>query len=533
MREDKNGPSRMGNRMIDVANLRCSGTPRRAYVRCSLAIVFSTTALLLGACAVGAQSSPTSSEPKKIQLVPCTEAGVPSGVRCGRLEVFENRAAGSGRKIALNIVVLPAKNEKHEADALFFLPGGPGYGGADSYLQQPGDGPLGGFREKRDVVFVDYRGTGRSHPLPCPIYPATPTAADFFLDAATFLADRTATCREQLSKDSDLTRYTTPNVVDDLDDVRAALGFEQINLYGTSYGSRVALIYMRRHPAHLRSVILEAVETTRSHTPLYAARGMQHALDRLLEDCAADAECHAAFPKLKADLETVLASLDKSPAKFDLPVKGGPAIHVEISNRTFVDRLIQLLYNPGVSRILPFAIHQAASGDFTFYASAINLVLGGAEDSFSRGMYLSVMCSEDVGWISDEDAKREMAGTLMGMGLIEASRAACKAWPRSNIAADYTQPVTASVPVLLLAGDLDPVTPAWLARDAAAHLPNSLLTVNPMGGHGTKSRACQIPLMEKFVEQGSGKSLDVSCVANSQRPAFVTDAAGAARMLQF
>lgn len=493
-------------------------------------------ALLAVAIAANAQSpaAGASAAAPKIQLTPCAQSGELASARCGKLDVFENRAAMSGRKIPLTIVVLSATGKKAEPDPVFYLPGGPGLGAADSYLKQAGGGNLfAGMREKRDVVYVDYRGTGRAHPLPCPIYGADPTVNDFFVDPVTFLADRTAACREQLSKDADLTQYTTPNIVDDLDDVRAALGYEQINLYGISYGTRVGMIYLRRHPEHIRAVILEAVEPPMAHTPLYVSRGMQNALNRFIEDCGADAACNAAFPKLKADFEAVLSSLGKAPARFEFTGANGKKVAVELSRRMFIERMIELLYNPGVSRILPFVIHQAANGDFSTYAAAIERLLAGNETGMSRGMYLAVQCSEDVAWISVQDAARETAGTLLGTSLIDSDHAACKAWPHTSITSEYTEPVTAAVPALLLLGDLDPITPAWMAREAVKHLPNGLLTVNPMGGHGTKSRRCQIPLMEKFIEQGSAKSLDLSCVANSQRPAFVTDAAAAARLLQF
>jgi pimeloyl-ACP methyl ester carboxylesterase len=493
-------------------------------------------AILAMAIAANAQApaAPASTAAPKIQLTQCAQSGELANARCGKLDVFENRAAMSGRKIPLTIVVLPATGKKAEPDPVFYLPGGPGYGAADSYLKQQGGGNLfGGMREKRDVVYVDYRGTGRAQALPCPIYGADPTVNDFFVDPATFLGEKTAACREQLSKDADLTQYTTPNIVDDLEDVRAALGYEQINLYGISYGTRVGMIYLRRHPEHLRSVILEAVEPPMAHTPLYVSRGMQHALDRLMADCGADTACNTAFPKLKADFDAVLDSIGKAPAKFEFTSANGKKVAVELSRRMFIERMIELLYNPGVSRILPFAIHQAANGDFSAYAAAIERLLSGNENGMSRGMYLAVQCSEDVAWISDQDAARETSGTLLGMSLIDSDHAACKAWPHTSITAEYTEPVTAIVPVLLLSGDLDPITPSWMAREAVKHLPNGLLTVNPAGGHGTKSRTCQIPLIEKFIEQGNAKSLDLSCVANSQRPAFVTDGAAAARMLQF
>ena len=501
----------------------------RSIGRCAIASM--AFVAMLGATRI-VQAQEVQQPAKKVELAPCGTTPQLAAAKCGTFDVFENREKQSGRRISLHVVVIPSKSAKPAADPLFYLVGGPGYGAASSYVSGGGgEGPLSGFRETRDIVFVDYRGTGTSHPLVCPIYPPNPTAADLLADRVETLDARVTACRDQLSKDADLTQYTTPNIVDDLDDVRAAVGYNKINLYGTSYGSRVAMIYLRRHPEHLRAVILEAVEPPPSHTPLYAAKGAQYALDRVIKDCVADAACHAAFPSPKGDLDAVLGALAQAPAKFQFAAGKDQTISIELSLRAFTDRMIQLLYNPGISRMFPYIIHEAAKRDFAPFASAMNVLLGGDEDSFSRGMYLSVMCSEDVAWITDAAAARETSGTLIGTALIDSSRAACKAWPRTSVAEDYTRPVSSAVPVLLLAGDLDPVTPAFLAKDAAQHLSNSLLADNPFGGHGTKSRTCQIPLMEKFIEQGSAKGLDASCVAASKRPPFITDDASANAML--
>lgn len=490
--------------------------------------------ILLLASAAYTQTPLENGGRSKIQLSPCGSSGELAAARCGTLDVFENRAAGSGRKIPIQVVVVPAKSDKPARDPVFFLPGGPGTGAADSFLSSGGAGManlLGGFRAQRDIVFVDYRGTGRSHPLPCPIYPPSPTVNDYLTDPVSYLPAKTVACREQLEKDADLAQYNTPNIVDDLDDVRMALGYTQINLYGMSYGTRVGMVYLRRHPEGLRAVILEAVDPPFSRLPLYVARAAQQVIDRTIADCAADSACRGAYPNLNAEFDAVLARLEKAPAKFQFADAKGVMVSVELSRRMFMDRMLEMIYTPGASRMLPYIIHRASMDDFSAYASAIERLFSGSEDGMSRGMYLSVMCGEDVDWITEQDAAREASGTLIGSSLVDAEFAACKSWPRSRILEDYAQPVTSSVPVLLLSGELDPVTPAWMAKEAAKHLRNALLSVNPAGGHGTKSRTCQIPMMEKFIEQGSAKGLDVSCVADSRRPPFITDSSSAAQLL--
>ena len=510
------------------------GRTNCAARRLAGAVAAAVASILLFAGAACGQTAPQAGSRSKIQLSPCGSSGELAAARCGTLDVFENRTAGSGRKIPIHVVVVPSKSAKPAGDPLFFLPGGPGTGGADSLLSSGGAGLsnlFGGFRAQRDIVFVDYRGTGRSHPLPCPIYPSNPTVNDFLTDPVSYLPAKTAACREQLEKDADLAQYNTPNIVDDLDDVRAALGYKQINLYGMSYGTRVGMVYLRRHPESLRAVVLEAVDPPFSHLPLYVARAAQQVIDRTIADCAADSACRGAYPNLKSEFDAVLTRLEKAPAKFEFADAKGVKVSVELSRRMFTDRMLEMIYTPGASRVLPYIIHRAAMDDYSAYAAAIERLVSGSEDGLSRGMYLSVICGEDVDWITEQDAAREAAGTLIGRSLVDAEFAACKSWPRSRIGEDYVQPVTSSVPVLLLSGELDPVTPAWMAREAAKHLQNALLSVNPAGGHGTKSRTCQIPMMEKFIEQGSAKGLDVSCVADSKRPPFITDEASANALL--
>jgi pimeloyl-ACP methyl ester carboxylesterase len=254
-----------------------------------------------------------SKQRRNLQLTPCGSPNDSAQALCGQYEVFENRAAQAGRKIKLNLVVLPALAAQPAPDPVFFLAGGPGQGAAGS--ARSGGGSLAQqLRLERDLVFVDQRGTGQSQQLDCNLYGADQEAQSYFNDL--FPVDKVRDCRQELEKSADLKLYTTPVAMDDLDEVRAALGYAQINLYGASYGTLAALQYLRQHPAQVRSLTLAGVATPETKMPLHFAKGAQEAMEKLIADCATDETCRAAFPQFKTELAAVLARLDKGAVSF-------------------------------------------------------------------------------------------------------------------------------------------------------------------------------------------------------------------------
>src|SRR5687768_3739056 len=267
--------------------------------------------LLFASIQVGARRPDT---PKpSLELKTCQVRGIKGDAKCGTLEVFENRATRKGRKIPINVVVLPATGSKREPDALFYFAGGPGSAATE-------DAPgivdiLARIREHRDLVFVDQRGTGQSNPLNCDLF--NPADTQSFLGSF-FPVDDVRKCREQLEPKADLTLYTTNIAMDDLDDIRAALGYEQINLYGGSYGTRAALVYLRRHPKHVRTAILHGVAPTNQFMPRNFPQDAERALQGVLSECEADEACRRAFPQVKADAQRVLEQLLQSPAQAEV-----------------------------------------------------------------------------------------------------------------------------------------------------------------------------------------------------------------------
>lgn len=456
---------------------------------------------------------------KALVLKDCEVQGVQGKAKCGTLEVFEDRAARKGRKINLNIVVLPATSDKREPDPLFYFAGGPGSGATEDAagIAQV----FARIREHRDLVFVDQRGTGRSNPLNCEFYDANDLQSQL---GYFFPLDDIRKCRTQLEPKADLKLYTTTIAMDDIDDARAALGYERINLFGGSYGTRASLTYLKRHPQHVRAAILQGISPMNQLMPRDFPQDTERALQGVLSECVADQQCNTAFPNIKAEASTVLAQLIKGPVEVEVQKPHSTdRVKVKLSRDLAAEAIRYMLYSPiGASRV-PLIIHLAAQGNFAPLTRAaleyrVNLVATG-----SNGMYLSVTCAEDLPWIKPGDGERNAANTFLGDYRLRQQREACALWPRATIEVDYAKPVRSDAPVLILTGEWDPVTPPSNGDAAAKTLKNSLHIVVPHGAHGLgglEGINCIDRILTEFVERGTSKDLDTSCVQSIRRKGF-------------
>jgi pimeloyl-ACP methyl ester carboxylesterase len=454
-----------------------------------------------------------------VDLKPCKPQGIEGEAKCGTLEVFENRATQKGRKIPINILVLPATGPQREPDPLFYFAGGPGSAATEDargIVQL-----LAAMRPRRDLVFVDQRGTGQSNPLNCELFNAADPQSYL---GSFFPLDDVRKCREQLEPKADLTLYTTDIAMDDLDDVRAALGYEQINLYGASYGTRAALVYLRRHPKHVRTVILHGVAPTNQFMPRSFPQDTERALQGVLSECEADEECHKAFPQVKTDAARVLENLLQSPAEAEVkPPRSKDPVKVKLNRNIVAETVRYMMYSPGGARRVPLFLHAAAEGNYAPLAQAAfffrqNLVATG-----SNGMYLSVTCAEDLPYVKREEAKQIGANTFLGSYRYDQQSAACELWPRAKIDSKYAGPVRSDKPVLILTGEWDPVTPPSQGDAVAKTLPNSLHIVVNDGAHGfggLQGLDCLDRLMSQFVDRATVKDLDTSCTKNIKRAGF-------------
>jgi pimeloyl-ACP methyl ester carboxylesterase len=453
----------------------------------------------------------------RVVLQPCKVPGLPEEVRCGTYEVFEDRSSRSGRKIALNIVVVPALSSNPAPDPLFWLEGGPGADATRTVFAARSF--LSDIRKSRDLVFVDQRGTGKSNPLMCDVGDSPEDLQKFF--GGTPLRESLRICRESLEKIANLKLYTTPIAMDDLDEVRDALGYAKINLAGTSYGSLASQVYLRQHGDHVRAVFLGGVATPNIKQPLQFARSAQHALDLLFEDCAADQLCRETFPKLREEFYALLARFKDGPLRVELIRPSDKQKQSVLLYRdSFTDRLRLMLTTTATARYVPAVVHAAFQNDFIPFESAA--VITNPGDGLARGMYFSVTCSEGARFISTEDLARETAGTFMGDSRVRIHMDACNDWPRGDIPATFIDPVKSNLPVLMIVGEVDAAAGPWFAEAAIKFLPNGRLVKIRYFGHQF-GETCTKSIFSTFIEKGSVVALDTSCTDAIRRPEFATE----------
>jgi pimeloyl-ACP methyl ester carboxylesterase len=469
-------------------------------------------ALLVGL--LGCTSKPAPS--RTLALSPCRLPGVDGRLRCGTFDVFEDRAAKTGRKLSLHVAVMPALAPSPAPDPVFILAGGPGQ--AASEIAPILAAAFSRVNRDRDLVFVDQRGTGRSHKLECEP-DATPSLNEALhpdLNEADILE-----CLKSLDADPRL--YTTPIAMDDLDDVRAALGYPRINLWGGSYGTRAALVYARRHPDHLRAMVLDGVAPMSLYLPLDMAKDADRALRLLFADCRAQKSCDQAWPTLQPRFEALLEKLEHTPAQVTLPdPRTGAPTPLTIDRATFVRSLRGLLYDPTASTLIPLTIDRAIQGDFRPFAAEAEATNMG----IATGLLLSVVCTEDLPFTPLAKLEAASKGTFGGMAVAQMFLDGCAHWPKGTLPDGYREPVRSEAPTLLLSGTLDPVTPPRWAKEAAKTLPHSLSETVPATGHGTLAHACVRDLIEQFYQRGSVEGLASPCAADTTRPPFLINFAG-------
>jgi pimeloyl-ACP methyl ester carboxylesterase len=472
---------------------------------------------LLFACA------PRSAPPvRSLALSPCRLKGSAYQAQCGTLRVPEDRARPAGRQIELRVAVVPALAREPEADPLFLLAGGPGQAATEAM------GPILGAFERvhrsRDLVLVDQRGTGASHPLRCDLTdPSAPLAERLSGDAM-----RESKFRNCLAGyDADPRFYTTSIAMQDLDAVRVALGYGQINLWGGSYGTRAALIYLREHGPQVRVAVLDGVAPLALKLPVTFAADAQRSMNLLFQHCAAEKSCNAAFPALDRQFGDLLDSLAKHPARAHVqdPLTGAPA-DVSITRDVFAAGLRGVLYQQDFASLAPLIVGRAAKGDFAPFVAATAGLDQGFAHTMSFGMMFSVVCAEDLPGTTPEEVEEAARGTFLGPRLALDFLKVCSFWPRGAVPDHFRDPVRSDKPVLLLSGELDPATPPRWAELAARTLPGSVHLIVPGVGHGATAEGCVPQLIAEAIQKGAVQGLDASCLKPLRRPPFFVSFAG-------
>ncbi|HET7844919.1 MAG TPA: alpha/beta fold hydrolase [Xanthomonadales bacterium] len=467
-------------------------------------------ALLLGAAFV----PPAHAEGTRLGSLafePCTLATelMPQTVdaRCARLEVPEDRAHPEGRKVSLAIAWVASDAKQPQPDPVFLLAGGPGQGARESYPSV-----ARAFREvlrRRHVILVDQRGTGDSNALACRNAAGESAFGD---DADVTPAGFARFAKECLAKlDADPRFYTTSDGVADLDAVREALGVEQVDLLGVSYGTRVALEYLRRHPDRTRAVVLDGVVPPDLVLGSEHAKNLESALDLQFARCTSDPECAKRFGSPRESLSALLTRLRAAPqpVRYRDPLTNEP--REEPLTADAVAGVVRLFaYSPQVAGMLPLALHEAQTGNAEPLMAQSRMLQSIVGETIMHGMQLSVICAEDADLLQVDPAD---TNTLLGNSLIEMTQVQCREWPKGKRPDDFHAAVTSDRPVLLFSGEFDPVTPPRYGERVVKTLANGRHLVANGQGHNVTPLGCIPKLVGDFFDAPDAKALDAKCMA--------------------
>lgn len=436
------------------------------------------------------------------------------GAECGELTVKENPADASSNDIRVAILRLPAISPIANADPLFLIQGGPG--GSSIDMANEIHGFFADVRKNRDLIFVDQRGTGKSNPLSCDQLNREDLTLPESAQTEKYLA-QIKSCAKKYQANSAF--YTTIYAVQDLDAVRIALGYKNINLWGGSYGTRVALEYARRYPQYTRSIILDGVAPVSIALPKYFARDAMAALIAVNNECLAKGDCAAEFGDIVQKAEIVLQRLNALQEKgesleinYEHP-RNQLTEKLNFTPRAFSSLIFMSLYSRDLTVLLPRAISFAEKEDYRLLA-ALSALSGEQMQlmNIAEGMRYSVICNEDWPLLSKDDI--ELSKPFLGFNFVKEMQSICDLWPKAGLPADYWQPVKSEVPALLLSGKHDPVTPEIWAQAVATNLPNATLLSAAGGNHSISSEGCVPQLIAQFIELASMQGIKADCVNN-------------------
>lgn len=456
-----------------------------------------------------------------LDLETCFVSGVKSQAKCGKLKVAENRAEAFSEEnsIELNVVVLPRFKEESKASPMFFLAGGPGQ--AATELAGALNSMLSDVRQEHDIILVDQRGTGGSHALNCESdMEEEPLSAN---DSDINWKEEVEECLKQFSGHH-LPSYSTYDAVEDFEQVRKALGHKKVHIYGGSYGTRSGFAYLKNYPESIESAILDSNAPMELVIGFFGKTG-EDAFELLLQDCQLHSACAESFPNLKQDYIRLTNQLEKEPFQQQVfhPVTG-KATTVYISKKKVVEVIRASLYAVPSRQILPFVINQAAQGDFRGLAALIGETNfdPNAPGKLYMGLTLNILCNEDIPRATDAEFKRDDANYFSGELGYSLFTQLCEYWPKWEAPADFADPVTADVPVLLFSGKYDPVTPPSYGEMALKSLPNAKHVVIEYGAHVASLRMCSEAIND-FMKEPDFEKLDLSCATKEKPILFFTD----------
>lgn len=471
-------------------------------------------------------------ETPPLEMTPCSIPDFAGEARCGTFEVFENRDTRVGRRLPLRVVVLPTKESPAKesparaAAPVVFLVGGPGSSNVE--LAAGIANLLASVHRRHDLLLIEYRGTGESAPLTCTSqFSALPEESR----QATILTFGPK-CHEELDAQADLTQYGSAQIADDIDDIRRALAYPKVHVIGQSFGGRLALVYLHRHPNAVETIVLDAALPTGVSFLGELTHNVDHALESVFRACAEDPACNKRFPDLPATLDRLLTRLESQPETFELRASVGDswrlrakrqkAETVRLFHYGVSSAILSLLYSSPRLRLLPNLIFEAEAENrdalevFADLATAHDL-----ERARNRGLYVANLCHEDIRGIHRFEFWAGNGGHLLGRRPLASAWRMCDGW---DLNAPPVLPVAvhSDVPGLVIAGQHDPVTPPRWARRIVRDLPNAKLLELAGGSHqrgGLFGDGCVGELIHQLITSGTSKPLDVEGCRDAIEPA--------------
>ena len=481
------------------------------------ALLYGLAAFTAGVYAAPAQAPGTVARPEFHECqIGAEDAAQRQQALCTTFMVPEDRQHPAAKKIGLHVAWLKARAGTPKPDAMFFIAGGPGQASTEAFLEEAPS--FDRIRSEHDILLVDQRGTGSSNRLDCPQPPPDAQPSDAAIVAAA------EACLKQLHGDPRF--YTTTVAVQDLEALRAAMGYKQVDLYGISYGTRVALQYLRAYPDSVRAVVLDGVVPADLALGPGVSLDAQRSLGLIFSRCGQAPGCRQAYPDLTTDFSALQKDLGQHAVSVGLrdPLTGAPRTE-ELTWDKVASAVRLMSYQSETAALLPLLIHQAAAQhDYLPLMSTALLFTDQLQESFAEGMGAAVLCTEDAPFFSDDAAQqKQLHDTYLGASTLDTLAKSCKSWPRGVMDPDFKTPVVSAKPVLLLSGEDDPITPPANAAHAAKSLANSLSLVVPGQGHGNVFRGCVPRVMADFVDAGAVKGLDTRCVKDIKPfPFFVS-----------
>ena len=489
------------------------------------------TLLVVAALAPTASSDQTNITPvEKIHFEPCVLYSTTGTQRleaeCANvaMPLDPDLAEPNSPHITIEVVRKRSLAPEPSQDALTIINGGPGASSISLYADLAPS--LRRVLRERDIVVVDQRGTGRSTPLACP-----ELEADAIESNIETIADAARTCLSSLQEDPRF--FTTSVAVRDLEYIRRALGYEQLTIYGVSYGTRVAQHYSRRYPERTRALIIDGVLPAPMALGPQVSLNAQTTLDEIFKRCSETPACQTAFPSLVSDFSRLRTEIRSNPPNVGLqdPTTGrNQELLLTYPLMAIVLRLLS--YAPETAALIPLIIHEAANerNYLPFAAQALRLT-SQLSESMSYGMHNAVVCTEDVPFydFDFEEMAALLQNTYLGAEQLDGLRTICNNWPKGYIDKDLKAPLDVNVPTLLLSGEFDPITPPDNAEITIAHLPNAKHFVAPGQGHGVIARGCVNKIATDFISTPILQELDTDCLDRLNADPFFIDLMGPAR----